>query len=311
MPSNSKKSVPLLPMMTMLTALVGLGGLVALAARFYRSPRETMTDLIRAALRLVGIREEICNLNGVAMRYYCAGRRGRPMILIHGLGGTAENWAALLPLLSRDFLVYAPDLPGFGRTPLAPEGVNIATHILYLRRFLDALGYPRAILVGNSLGGWIAASFAAAYPERVEHLFLLNSAGLRREQIHSPYAADRAAARRSIEHMMGRALPVPKFILDDMVRNSQLPAYKRFIEEYDAREELDEKLAQISVPTTIIWGEQDRLLPLTCAYDLHEGIPGSELVLLARAGHVTQVQAPTQVARIIQSAIAQQPAGVH
>lgn len=291
--------------------IAAIGGIAALAVRVYRFPRETLLQIARAGLRLLGIREATCNLNGVSLRYYCAGRRGRPIVLIHGLGGTSENWAALLPLLSREFLVYAPDLPGFGRTPLAPEGVNIATHVLYLKRFLDALGYPRAILVGNSLGGWIAASFAAAYPERVEHLFLLNSAGLRREDVHSPYAEDRGAARRSIEHMMGRALPVPKFILDAMVRNSQEPAYKRFIQEYDAREELDEKLARISAPTTIIWGEQDRLLPIACAYDLRAGIPGSALVLLPRAGHLTQLQAPGQVARIIQSAIVQQPAGVH
>ncbi len=115
-----------------------------------------------------------------------------------------------MPLLSKEFLVYAPDLPGFGKTPLAPEGTNISTHVLYLERFLNALGYPRVTLVGNSLGGWIATHFAVEHPQRVDRLYLLNSAGLRRENVHAPSAEDRIAARRSLEHTLGLSLPTPK-----------------------------------------------------------------------------------------------------
>ena len=297
MPSATKpKSFPVIP--TVLT-LGAVGGLTALAIRIYRHPQETLIDAVRAYVLLAGIREESCNLEGVAMHYYCAGRRGTPVVLIHGLGSSAETWAALIPMLSKEFLVYALDLPGFGRTPLAPEGTNISTHVLYLKRFLDTLGYPHVTLVGNSLGGWIATSFAVEHPERVHRLYLLNSAGLRRENSHSPYAEDRTAARRSFDYMMGFSLPVPKFVLDAMVRNSQTPAYAGFIRGYDPHEELDSVLADVQVPTTIIWGEQDNLLPLICAYDLHSGIANSELVLLPQVGHMPQIQAPVKVARII------------
>ncbi|HKF35390.1 MAG TPA: alpha/beta fold hydrolase, partial [Ktedonobacteraceae bacterium] len=245
---------------------------------------------------------------GVAMRYYCAGRRGTPVVLIHGLGSSAETWTALIPPLSREYLVYAPDMPGFGKTPLAPEGTTIGTHVLYLERFLDALGYPRVTLVGNSLGGWIATRFALEHPERVERLFLLNSAGLRREGMHSPYAVDRAAARRTLKYTLGFSLPVPGFMPDAAVRESQSPAYAGFIRNYDPREELDEVLADVRVPTTIIWGEQDGLLPIMCAHDLKSGIANSELVLLPRVGHMPQVQAPLKVARLI---IPQRPGATH
>jgi pimeloyl-ACP methyl ester carboxylesterase len=297
MPSAKKaKSFPIVP--TLLT-IGAVGGLTALAMRIYRRPRETMIDVVRAGMLMAGIREETCNLAGVTMHYYCAGRRGTPVVLIHGLGSSAETWAALIPLLSKEYLVYAPDLPGFGRTPLAPEGTNISTHVLYLERFLDALGYPRVTLVGNSLGGWIATRFAVEHPERVNRLYLLNSAGLRRENLHSPYAEDRIAARRSLEHMLGFSLPVPKFVLDAVVRNSQTPAYAGFIRGYDPQEELDSVLADVQVPTTIIWGERDNLLPLICAHDLHSGIANSELVLLPRVGHMPQFQNPVKVAHII------------
>jgi pimeloyl-ACP methyl ester carboxylesterase len=297
MPSAIKaKSFPLIR--TLLT-IVAVGGLTAMAVRIYRRPRETLIDVVRAGMLLAGIREETCNLGGVAMHYYCAGRRGTPIVLIHGLGSSAETWAGLIPMLSKEYLVYAPDLPGFGKTPLAPEGTNISAYVLYLERFLDALGYPRVTLVGNSLGGWIATRFAVEHPERVDRLYLLNSAGLRRENLHSPYAEDRIAARHTLEYISGFSVPVPKFVLDAVVRNSQTPAYVGFIRGYDPREELDSVLADVQVPTTIIWGELDHLLPLICAHDLHSGIANSELVLLPHVGHMPQIQVPVKVARII------------
>ncbi len=273
--------------------------LCALAVRIYRRPWETLIETLRLGMLLVGLREETVNLDGVALHYYCGGRRGTPIILIHGLGNSAEAWAGLMPLLSKAFLVYAPDLPGFGKTPLAPEGTNVTAHVLYLERFLNALGYPRVTLVGNSLGGWIATRFAIEYPDRVERLYLLNSAGLRREPVRLPGGATRAAARLVMEQTWGVPMPLPRFILDAIVRNSQTPAYAGFLQHYDRAEELDGVLDQVRVPTTIIWGEQDRLLPLVCAQDLHDGITGSELVYLPRAGHMPQAQAPLQVAGII------------
>ena len=288
-----------IPVIRIVLAIFTICGLSVLIKRMYHHPRETMIDLVRAGMLVAGMREETCNVAGVRMHYYCAGRRGTPIVLIHGLGSSSEIWAVLMQLLKKEFLVYAPDLPGFGRTPLAPEGTNIQTYVLYLKRFLDELGYPQATLVGNSLGGWIATRFAVEYPERVERLYLLNSAGLRRENMHSPYVEDRIEAHNSMKQMLGYPLPVPTFVLDAHIRNAQSPAYAGFIRGYDPREELDTALADVKAPTTIIWGESDNLLPLACAYDFHQGISNSELVLLPHTGHIPQVQNPTKVARVI------------
>lgn len=296
---SSTKKANSFPIMPLLLTVFAVCGLSVLVERMYHRPRETIIDIVRAGMLLAGLREDTCNLAGVRMHYYCTGRRGTPIILIHGLGSSAETWAALMLLLSKEYLVYAPDLPGFGRTPLAPEGTNIKTHVMYLKRFLDALGYPRVTLVGNSLGGWIATRFAVEYPQSVERLYLLNSAGLRRENMHSPYVEDRIEANRSIEHMLGYSLPVPTFVLDALIRNSQTPAYAGFIRGYDPHEELDAVLADVQTPTTIIWGERDNLLPFICANDFHQGITNSELVLLSHVGHMPQIQNPVKVAHII------------
>ncbi len=295
MPTPLKKPA-LLPTLVALTAV---GGLTALAVQLYRRPVETAAGVARAGMLLAGVREATCDAQGLPIHYYSAGRRGIPIVLIHGIGNSAEIWSSLIPRLGREYLVYAPDLPGFGKTPMAIEGVNIATHVLYLKHFLDALGYPRVILVGNSLGGWIATRFAVAYPERVEHLYLLNSAGLRREEMISPYAIDRAAAQRSANHMLGFSLPLPSFILEGIFRISQMPAYASFVQGYDPQEELDTVLAQVQTPTTIIWGIRDKIFPIAYAHDLHTGITNSELILLKNVGHLPQIQAPARVARII------------
>ena len=285
--------------LSFLLTLVAAGGIAALAAQVYRRPWETGTSVLRAGMLLAGAHEGTCDAGGSPIHYYRAGQRGTPIILIHGLGGSAEAWGLLLPRLRKKCVVYAFDLPGFGRTPLAPEGIDIRAHVLYLERFLAALGSPGVTLVGNSLGGWIATRFAVEHPERVNQMYLLNSAGLRREGAQTPSTPDREAARRLIKHVWGHALPVPGFILDAFVRNSQRPAYHGFIQAYDQQEDLETALAQVQVPTTIIWGERDQLLPITCAFDFHTGIAHSELVLLSDVGHTPQIQAAAEVASII------------
>lgn len=295
-PTTRQKSFPFVPI---LLSIGVSAGLTALAMRFYRRPYETLLDAARVGMRLSGMREETIDVAGLRMHFYSAGMRGDPIVLVHGLGSSAETWGPLMWLLSKDFLVYAPDMPGFGKTPIAPEGVNISTHVLYLERFLDALGHPRVILAGNSLGGWIVTRFAVEHPERAQHLYLLNSAGLRREGLNSPYAVDRDSARRSIEYIYGRSLPLPGFVLDAVVRNSQQPAYAGFIHGYDPSEELDNVLAQVKTPTTIIWGEQDGLFTVSIAHEFHAAISNAELVLLPGAAHMPQTQATRKVAEII------------
>lgn len=298
MTSGSQKTLPLL--LALAVSIVSRPAAI-FSVQTYRHPRESMNSVLRATLLFAGIQEGTFDLSGTAMHYYFAGRRdvSTPVVLVHGLGSSAEGWTLLLSRLSKELLVYAPDMPGFGKTPLVPEGYNIRAHVLYLERFLNAIGHPRVILVGNSLGGWIATRFAVEYPERVEHLYLLNSAGLTRENMDPPYASDRASARKILRNILGYSFPLPSFVLDEVVRTSQTPAFKGFIESYDPHEELDSVLAQVLTPTTIIWGIEDRIFPIICAHDLHIGISNSKLVLLPRVGHVPHVQASAKVAHII------------
>jgi pimeloyl-ACP methyl ester carboxylesterase len=207
----------------------------------------------------------------------------------------------MLPLLSRHFRVYAPDMPGFGRTPMAQGTQNIALYASYLERFIDSLGHQQIILVGQSLGGWITTRHTLNHPNRIKHLYLLNSAGLIRDSFYSPYAPDRESARAFLQHVSGYSGPIPNFVLDTIIRESQSPAYKAFVENYekDRSEELDELLPTINTPTTIIWGTKDRIFPLEHAHDFHKNIPNSRLVLLHGVSHSSQTEGGWRAAKII------------
>jgi pimeloyl-ACP methyl ester carboxylesterase len=289
-----------------LGALAAAGATTALAREVYHRPIELASGLARLRLRALGAREAVCEAGGLPMHYYRAGRSKEPVVMVHGLGGTAEGWVNLLPILSRNFLVYAPDMPGFGKTPLAPGKQCVTTHAAYLGHFLRTLGYSQVILVGQSFGGWIATRYAAEHPERIKHLYLLNSAGLMREGMFVPYTPDREAAKKYIARMVDYHGPIPNFLLDAIVKVSREPAYAEFIANYDRAEEVDEILSGISVPTTIIWGTEDRIFPLCCAYDFHAGIPNSRLILVPGVSHNTQIGAARMIAHILR-----EDAGAH
>lgn len=289
--------------------LVGAGAaLTAGGIAYYRRPLATARAILRLRLRAAGASERTVAVAGLPVRFYEAGsRRGgdgdeAAIVLIHGFGDSAETWAAVMPALARDRRVLAPDLPGFGRTPVPPEGMRFSVSIAYLAGFLDALGVRRATLVGNSLGGAIAIRFTATYPERVARLFLLASAGLHGEAPALLEPASREVARELIEVVSGPGRRTPRFVLDDVVRQARDPARRAALRSAEPVD-VTADLPKIAAPTTIVWGELDRLIPLENGVRLRDGIAGAELVVLPGVGHVPQVQAPRRVVAIVRERI--------
>ena len=165
---------------------------VAGTVTFYRNPLLTMREALRFRLLLSGASERTVDVEGLPIRYFeSIPQAPRPnqetLVLVHGFGDSAETWSFVLPRLKHEWRIVAPDLAGFGRTPIPPEGMRFSVLTDYLSRFLDVVGVQKAALAGNSLGGAIAIRYAAAHPERVSHLFLLDSAGLHPgATIHAP-----------------------------------------------------------------------------------------------------------------------------
>ena len=275
---------------------------IAGSAAFYLRPLATLRALSRAGLRLSGASERKARVDGLPVRYFEASpdspSDGSAVVLLHGLGDSAETWARMMPRLALGRRVIAPDLAGFGRTPAPREGMRLSVLVRYLAGFLDAVGVEEAILVGNSLGGAVAIRYAADNPGRVERLFLLDSAGLLNEVAPELEPGTREEARELARIAFSADVTMPRFVLDDLVRSSKDPArraYLRSDEPTDVRGDLN----RIDAPTTIIWGEQDKLVPPGHGRALRDGIADSELIVLPGVAHVPQIQAPEEVLQIM------------
>jgi len=245
-------------------------------------------------------------------------------VLVHGLGASAEIWSGNLAALSSRFRVYAPDLPGFGRTG-KPGWMDYspAAYSRFVREFMAALGIGRAALVGHSLGGGVALRVILDEPERVERLVLVSSAGLGRDvslplRVASLPWFDRVFFKPSLAvfiHFLHRLVYDPAAITPEFARMY----YEMFFQPGSVRtftgilraiatlrgarpgvlEDIRRGLATITVPALILWGRQDRILPVSQGVDAAGRIPGARLHIFERCGHMPNIEYPGEFNRIL------------
>ena len=263
-----------------------------------------MRQVLRLRLLLSGASERTVDIGGLPVRYFeslpQAPQPGQEtLVLVHGFGDSAETWWLVLPGLKSEGRVLAPDLAGFGRTPIPQEGMSLSVLTDYLGRFLDTVGVQKAVLVGNSLGGAVVIRYAAEHPDRVSHLFLLDSAGLHAgATIAATQPETREAARETVKALTGKNLSVPRFVLDDIVRRARDPARQEY-RHSDEPTDVSEYLPLIKAPTTIVWGERDGFIPIEHGARMRDAIDDSELIILPDVGHVPQLQASKRLLEII------------
>jgi pimeloyl-ACP methyl ester carboxylesterase len=247
--------------------------------------------------------EKVVSVYGQGIHYYEAGQ-GPAVILLHGLGGDGTRWAANLGPLSQQFHVYALDEIGFGNSDKPLIEYQIETFSDFLRGFMEALSIPKATLVGNSLGGWIALDLAIRQPRLVERLVLVDAGGLSPER-----GAPRAAVDLNPATLAGtrRLLEVlfydPQRVTDAAVRQTferRLKSGNGYtIQRLQAGTRaggqwVDEHLGTIQVPTLVLWGREDRLIPVSVGERFQKAIPGARLVVIPECGHLPQVEKPRE-----------------
>jgi pimeloyl-ACP methyl ester carboxylesterase len=234
--------------------------------------------------------EDMAVISGCQIRLLRGGRDGAPpLVFLHGAGGHT-GWMSFLDELARDFAVYAPEHPGFGRSDDPPWLDEVGDLAYFYLDFLETLGLDRVHLVGTSLGGWIAAELAVRNQTRLASLTLVGAVGITangqpipdifrmpvEENLRRFYADQERAARR----------------LDDMAKvDMNLVAKNRATVmrlAYRPRFHnpgLAKWLRRITVPTLLVWGEQDGLVPVEFGEAYRAAIAGSRLVVLDNAGH--------------------------
>ncbi len=239
---------------------------------------------------------------GVVLRdntvvHYLEAGQGPVLVLVHGLGSSSEVWRDSMRLLARRYRVVALDLPGYGKSDKPRADYSIEYHAAALNDFIDALGAGKVALVGNSMGGWISAITALNHPEKVSHLILVDSAGLRSDKF--PSINLNPATKEEMRTLL-LALFADKSFVTEKIVNDQWEYRKDIRSTVQATLEslktklplLDDRLKNIKVPTLIIWGREDALTPLADAERFAKGIPGSKLVVIDNTGHIPQVEKP-------------------
>jgi pimeloyl-ACP methyl ester carboxylesterase len=254
------------------------------------------------------------------------------LVFVHGLSGSWPNWLEQLPVFAGlaggngypaepvAYRVIALDLPGFGRSPMPTEPISISGYARTLDALLDQLGVGAAAVVGNSMGGFVAAELAINFPQRVERLVLVSAAGLstyndprglralariRRGErsiaayagwvaAHSDTVARRPRLRNATLGLVARhpsRLPAP--LAAEQLRGAGKPG---FIEALQASLEYDfhHRLGEIVCPTLIVWGDRDRVITVRDAERFAELIPGARKVVYEDTGHVAMLERPAE-----------------
>jgi len=269
---------------------VCLGGLIT-----WR-PLAVMDAATRAWLRVMGVRSEYVRL-GKYRIHYLTGGDGQPLVLVHGLGGKAENFARAMPVLTRSgFRVYAIDLLGFGRSDRPDVNYSIALQADILRQFMDALDLRQADLGGWSMGGWIVLKFALQNPERIRRLFVADSAGLEFKPTFDPHIfhpQNGEQAGQLMKLLSPEARHIPQFVENRIAAemNRKGPAVGRAVDSMlTGTDVLNGKLGAIRQPVLIVWGKDDMLIPVSCGEEMHREIPQSVLAIFDGCGHLAPVE---------------------
>lgn len=237
--------------------------------------------------------------------HYLEAGQGPVLILIHGLGSSASVWRDDIDLLAASYRVIALDLPGYGKSDRPKADYSVEYQAGAVKEFIEALGVDKVTLAGNSLGGWIAALVALDSPDKVSRLVLVDSAGLRREAARTDVPLN--PATREEEKALLLALFADKAKVTESLLNEQWDYRKDVrstvqatIESFKTKAPfLDSRLRDIKVPTLIIWGKQDLLVPLDIADRFARGIRGSKLIVIDNAGHLPQVEQPKAFTRAV------------
>ena len=257
-------------------------------------------------------------IHGHTVSYRMTGS-GPAVVLVHGIAGSSDTWSDVIPVLAKNFTVIAPDLLGHGRSSKPLAEYSMGAYASSLRDLLATLGQMRATLVGHSLGGGVAMQFAYLFPEMAERLVLVSSGGLGREL--NPLL--RLAALPGAEWVLPRLCSSRlRQVVDAGAKllgrtglrmgTDLQEVWRGYVSLFDAEARqafihtvrtavdvggqrataVDRLYLAAQMPTLIVWGEQDPMIPVQHGYSAHAAIEGSRLEVFPTAGHFPHLDCP-------------------
>lgn len=257
-------------------------------------------------------------IHGHDVAYRAAGE-GPVVLLVHGIAGSSATWSRVMPDLAQHHTVIAPDLLGHGESAKPRGDYSLGAYASGIRDLLAVLGHERATIVGHSLGGGVAMQFAYQFPQICERLVLVASGGLGKEVNPFLRAVSLPGSEyvlplllhRSLHDALGtvggwfgrlglRGGEIAQEVWRSYTALTEVHGQMAFV--HTIRSVIDVRGQRVSardrlylaaeVPTLIVWGDRDRIIPVSHAHHTHELIPGSRLVVVEGAGHFLPVEQP-------------------
>lgn len=254
--------------------------------------------------------ERFVTVDGNKIRYLESGNSNNHLVLVHGLGASAERWEFVIPEFSKKYKVIVPDLIGFGHSdkPLVDYTTEFFSD--FLGNFIKKLGITKTNLIGSSLGGQITAEYASKNQDIIENLILVSPSGAMKHSTPALDAYVMAAlypnlegAKNAFQMMAGSSRVINEKIIEDFVKRMKLPnakmAFMSTLLGLKNADIITTSLKKISIPTLIIWGEDDPVIPIKYADDFVSSVQDCIFYMMDNCGHTPYVDDPGRFSKLV------------
>lgn len=256
------------------------------------------------------MKENFIQVDGNKIRYLESGDSTHVLVLIHGLGASAERWSEVIPIFAKHYHVIVPDLIGYGYSDKPIADYTPEFFSTFLEKFFDALNIKRPIIIGSSLGGQIAADYSSAHPNKVEKLILVSPAGSMKQSTPALDAYIMAAlypndesAKNVFELMESSGNEADNHIVQGFIERMKLPnaklAFMSTLLGLKNSDVITPKLSAITCPTLIIWGSKDPVIPIQYAENFLSNIKDCRFFRMDECGHTPYVQDPETFSSVV------------
>ncbi len=286
--------------------------LLASSAILYFAPATQLTALRLLEQERAGLSHEQLRVGDLNIHYYRGGpSTAETLVLIHGFAADKDNWLRFSRHLSNDYQVIALDLPGFGDSDHPTGSYDVGTQAERLASILEAMGIDKAHVLGNSMGGHIAALYAARYPQRVSSLALFDNAGIDAPHKSELFqrlesgAANPLVVRspqdfqRLLQFVFVEPPYLPESLKQYLAEQSMANAahydqvFQQLVERYIP---LEPELPKIQAPTLLLWGRQDRVLDVSSIDVMQSLLAKPSVVIMDNVGHAPMLERPEESA---------------
>ena len=254
--------------------------------------------------------EKFVMINRNKIRYLEDGKSDRNLILLHGLGGYAERWSNSMPFLAKKFHLFVPDMIGYGKSDKPTADYTPEYFVKFVFDFMDSLGIKNTSMIGTSLGGQVVIECAATQSPTIKKIVLISPAGIMRKSTPELDAYTMAAlyptkesVKNAYQMMVGKEKQVSEISIERFLNNMSKPNAKMvFLSTLLGLKnapDIFEKLGKITVPTLLIWGKEDKLIPYEYSQQFVASINKCKFIPMEGCGHSPYVEDPEKLSELV------------